>query len=68
MLKQRSQNTKTPFASQNPNFCRFVSEPTNNIPPKLTGERTLGKISTYSQHTSAVLLCPVVGYPYPISK
>ncbi|VEN53575.1 unnamed protein product [Callosobruchus maculatus] len=45
-----------------------LHEPTNNLPPKLTGERTLGKILSFSQQSTAVLLCPVVGYPFPKFK
>lgn len=52
---------------QNPNDW-FFSEPTNNLPPKLIGERTAWKISIASQTSSLAVQCPIVAFPFPIFR
>lgn len=46
----------------------FISEPTNNLPPKIVGEPMPWRIATFSLHADGVILCPVVGYPNPVFK
>lgn len=44
----------------------ILTEPTNNIAPKLPGEKYEGgRIVTYHQSSTAYLMCQVVGYPVP---
>uniref|UniRef100_A0AAR5PMK8 Down syndrome cell adhesion molecule-like protein Dscam2 n=1 Tax=Dendroctonus ponderosae TaxID=77166 RepID=A0AAR5PMK8_DENPD len=45
-----------------------ITEPTNNLPPKIIGEPIPWRIATFPLHSDGVILCPVVGYPNPIVK
>ncbi|XP_068899417.1 cell adhesion molecule Dscam1 isoform X13 [Tenebrio molitor] len=45
-----------------------ITEPTNNLPPKLVGEKTPWKITAFPEKSDGVILCPVVGFPYPVFK
>lgn len=44
------------------------SEPTNNIRPKLVGEKSGWKIVTTNIDETIYVLCQVVGYPVPIFR
>lgn len=54
-------------STKNPN-CWFFAEPTNNLPPKLIGERTAWKIAAHSLGSDIAVMCPVVGFPFPVFK
>lgn len=49
-------------------FLPFFPEPTNNIAPKLVGERSLGRIMSAKSWSNVYMLCQIIGYPSPIYR
>lgn len=49
-------------------FFIIFSEPTNNIAPKLVGDRYLGKVMSEKSSNDVYMLCQIIGYPSPIYR
>lgn len=47
----------------------FISEPTNNVPPRAPGKKSYGgELILVKQTQNVFLMCEVTGFPVPLFK